>query len=154
MPAATCASTRFGFALEGYDAIGRRRERDLGDRPIETTSRLRDGTQFEGLDGLRQYLVTTRRDAVLRQFCRKLLGYALGRGIQLSDEPLLEEMEQAAEEERLSLLGGRSKPSSAAGSSARSAARTSARLDDSVTGVEQRVMTVRSWRFIIPRGNR
>ena len=83
-----------GYALEAYDAIGRRRDRDLGDRPIDTSSRLRDGTQLDGLDGLRQYLVTTRRDAVIRQFCRKLLGYALGRGIQLSDEPLLEEMEQ------------------------------------------------------------
>jgi Protein of unknown function (DUF1592)/Protein of unknown function (DUF1588)/Protein of unknown function (DUF1587)/Protein of unknown function (DUF1585)/Protein of unknown function (DUF1595)/Planctomycete cytochrome C len=81
-----------GYALEAYDAIGRRRERDLGDRPIDTASRLRDGTQLDGLDGLRQYLVQTRRDAVLRQFCRKLLGYALGRGIQLSDLPLLEEM--------------------------------------------------------------
>ncbi len=83
-----------GFALEAYDAIGRRRGRDLGDRPIETSSRLRDGTTFEGLDGLRQYLVTARRDALIRQFCRKLLGYALGRGIQLSDLPLLEEMEK------------------------------------------------------------
>ncbi len=83
-----------GFALEAYDAIGRRRGRDLGDRPIETASRLRDGTTFDGLDGLRQYLVTTRRDALIRQFCRKLLGYALGRGVQLSDLPLLEEMER------------------------------------------------------------
>jgi hypothetical protein len=83
-----------GFALEAYDAIGRRRSRDLGDRPIQTSSRLRDGTTFEGLEGLRQYLVTQRRDAVIRQFCRKLLGYALGRGIQLSDRPLLEEMER------------------------------------------------------------
>ena len=41
--------------------------------------------------------MTTRRDAFVRQFCRKLLGYALGRGIQLSDQPLLEEMEQTLE---------------------------------------------------------
>jgi hypothetical protein len=67
----------------------------MGDRPIDTASRLRDGTEIRGLAGLQQYLVTTRRDAVIRQFCRKLLGYALGRGIQLSDLPLLEEMEQA-----------------------------------------------------------
>ena len=100
---ATSRIDPFGYALEAYDAIGRRRDRDLGDRPIDTASRLRDGTEFDGLDGLRQYLVTTRRDAVIRQFCRKLLGYALGRGIQLSDHPLLEEMEQDAQEERLSL---------------------------------------------------
>ena len=29
----------------------------------------------------------------MRQFCRKLLGYALGRAVQLSDEPLLAEMQ-------------------------------------------------------------
>ncbi len=83
----------FGYALEAYDAIGRRRDRDLGNRPIDTAARLRDGTEFDGLDGLRHYLANTRRDAFLRQFCRKFLGYALGRATQLSDLPLLEEME-------------------------------------------------------------
>jgi hypothetical protein len=81
-----------GFALEGFDAIGRRRLKDLADRPIDNRARLQDGTQFADLSGLRGYLLTTRRDAVLRQFCKKLLGYALGRGVQLSDEPLLREM--------------------------------------------------------------
>ena len=41
---------------------------------------------------MREYLVTERRDEFVRQFCRKLLGYALGRSIQLSDEPVLDEM--------------------------------------------------------------
>jgi hypothetical protein len=41
---------------------------------------------------LRNYLLTKRRDTFERQFCRKLLGYALGRGVQLSDQPLLDEM--------------------------------------------------------------
>ncbi|HUY34306.1 MAG TPA: DUF1592 domain-containing protein [Pirellulales bacterium] len=81
-----------GFALEGFDAIGRRREKDLGDRPIDTRVTTMDQAQFDGLAGLRDYLLTVRREAFLRQFCRKLLGYALGRGVQLSDEPLLAEM--------------------------------------------------------------
>jgi hypothetical protein len=42
---------------------------------------------------LRKYLLTVRRAAFVRQFCRKLLGYALGRAVQLSDEPLLAEIE-------------------------------------------------------------
>jgi hypothetical protein len=84
----------FGFALEGYDAIGRKRTKDLGDRPIDTRAKLKDGTEFDGLDGLRDYLLTKRRDAFVQQFCRKLLGYALGRGVQLSDEPLLDEMQE------------------------------------------------------------
>jgi hypothetical protein len=58
-------------------------------------STLGDGTKFDGLAGLRRYLVQDRRGAVQRQFCKKLLGYALGRGVQLSDEPLLTEMQAA-----------------------------------------------------------
>ena len=84
----------FGFALEGYDAIGRRRDSDLAGRPIDTRTRLPDGSEINGLAGLRDYLLEKRRDAILRQLCRKLLGYALGREVQLSDEPLLAEMQE------------------------------------------------------------
>jgi len=84
----------FGFALEGYDAIGRKRTKDLGDRPIDTKGKLKDGTEFEGLEGLRSYLLTKRKDTFVYQFCRKLLGYSLGRGIQLSDEPLLDDIQE------------------------------------------------------------
>ena len=80
----------FGFALEGFDAIGRARSKDAGGLAIDTRVKLPDGTSFEGLDGLRSHLVNTRRDDFLRQFCRKLLGYALGRSVQLSDKPLLD----------------------------------------------------------------
>jgi hypothetical protein len=83
----------YGFSLEAFDAIGRHREKDLGDRPVETRVKTMDGSEFDGLDGLRNYLLTKRRDTFLRQFSRKLLGYALGRSVQLSDDPLLAEMQ-------------------------------------------------------------
>jgi hypothetical protein len=83
----------YGFALERFDAIGRRRDLDLGKRPIETRVKTMDGAEFDGLDGLRAYLLTRRKDAFVRQFCKKLLGFALARGVQLSDEPLLDEMQ-------------------------------------------------------------
>ena len=83
----------FGYALEQFDAIGRFRTTDLGGHPIDTHVKLADGTEFEGMEGLRHYLLTQRRDAFTRQFCRKLLGYALGRGIQLSDYPLLDTLQ-------------------------------------------------------------
>ncbi len=83
----------FGFALEGFDAIGRRRATDLGNRPVDTKTRTPDGKAIDGLAGLRDYLLRTRREDLLRQFCRKLLGYSLGRAVQLSDEPLLAEMQ-------------------------------------------------------------
>jgi len=83
----------YGYALESFDAIGRHRERDLGGRPIHTKAKVFDGAEIEGIDGLRQYLLGQGRRAFVHQFCRKLLGYALGRAVQLSDEPLLEAIE-------------------------------------------------------------
>ena len=86
-----------GFALEQYDTIGRWRERDLGGRPVDANARLRNGTRIEGIDGLRRYLLTQRKADFVRQFCRKLLGYALGRRVLLSDRKLLGEMAVALE---------------------------------------------------------
>jgi len=84
----------YGFALENFDAIGRFREEDSNGHSIITSTTLTDGTKIEGLKGLQNHLLTTRRDEFVRQFCRKLLGYSLGRGVQLSDEPLLDQMHQ------------------------------------------------------------
>lgn len=78
----------FGFAMEGYDAIGRRRDAAAHD----TSTVLFDGTKVSDVSDLKKYLVTQRRDDLVRQFCRKLLGYALGRAVQLSDQPLLDRM--------------------------------------------------------------
>jgi hypothetical protein len=82
----------YGFALEAFDAIGRLRERDLGGRVIDTRAKVFDGTEITGLPGLRDYLLKVRGDAFLRQFSRKLVGYALGRSVQLSDNALLAEI--------------------------------------------------------------
>lgn len=86
----------YGFSLEGYDPIGRKRDKDLAGRPIDTKAKAMDGSEFDGIDGLRSYLLTKRKDAFERQFLKKLLGYALGRSVQLSDESLLDEMQAAA----------------------------------------------------------
>ncbi len=82
----------FGFALEKYDPIGRLREKELGGLPLDSRSTLRDGTEFEGIDGLRNYLLTKKRTVFTRLFCRRLLGYALGREVTLSDQPLIDAM--------------------------------------------------------------
>ncbi|HVK08412.1 MAG TPA: DUF1592 domain-containing protein, partial [Gemmataceae bacterium] len=86
----------YGFSLEAYDPIGRLRDKDLAGRPIDVKAKAMDGAEFAGIDGLRDYLLTKRKAAFERQFCRKLLGYALGRSVQLSDEPLLDEMQDKA----------------------------------------------------------
>jgi len=83
-----------GFALEAFDPIGRFRATDEAGGKIDDTGLLKDGTQFAGIDGLRRYLQTRQSD-VHAQFCRKLLGYALGRQVLPTDKPLLAEMQDA-----------------------------------------------------------
>ncbi|MFM7208091.1 MAG: DUF1592 domain-containing protein [Planctomycetaceae bacterium] len=83
----------YGFALEEFDAIGRRRERDVTGRPVDAVATLPDGGRVAGADDLRRRLATVHAPAFERQFIRKLLGFALGRGIHLSDEPLLDDMQ-------------------------------------------------------------
>jgi hypothetical protein len=82
----------FGFALEEFDAIGRLRTTDASGKPLDTKATLPDGATLDGQESVRTYLLGPRRDQFVRVFCRKLLGYALGRGVQLSDQPLLDEM--------------------------------------------------------------
>lgn len=83
----------YGFALEQYDVLGRVRPVE-----VDTKTTLLGGTKIEGMSGLRDYLLTQRRDDVIHQFCRKLLGFALGREVQLSDEPLLADMKKKLNE--------------------------------------------------------
>jgi len=93
----------YGFALEEFDAIGRRRATDVVGRPVDAAAVLPDGTSVSGADDLRRYLATVHAPAFERQFLRKLLGFALGRGVQLSDEPLLDDIQArlAAHEHRV-----------------------------------------------------
>jgi hypothetical protein len=84
-----------GFSFERYDAIGRLRDKESTGLPIDCRATLKDGTTFEGIDGLRNYLLTKKKDVIVRLFCRRLLGYALGRSVILSDQLLLDRMVNA-----------------------------------------------------------
>ncbi len=84
----------FGMALEGFDAIGRLRpasELQAGD----TVGTLVDGTQIEGIAGLRAYFTGPRKVDFLRNLAQKLVGYALGRAVMTSDRGLVEEVTQS-----------------------------------------------------------
>ena len=83
-----------GLAFEGYGPIGERRTLDLGGKPVENHATFRDGSEGTGLDGLRKYLHTRQNDFI-DNLCRKLLADALGRTLQLSDEPTIEQMRAA-----------------------------------------------------------
>jgi len=69
-----------GFALEEFDAVGARRERD-GVLPVDARGELPDGTAIQGLPGLKRYLLERKADFA-RAFARRLLTWALGRGVE------------------------------------------------------------------------
>jgi hypothetical protein len=81
-----------GLAMEGFDAIGRRRTKDLAGRAVDNVVELPNGEKAQGVPEFARYLARERREEFANTLCRKLLGYALGRSLQLSDQPLLEEM--------------------------------------------------------------
>jgi hypothetical protein len=80
-----------GFALEGFDPLGRTRQTDEAGLAIDDSGQWKNGAQFRGLDGLRKFLGA--HDAEFTgNFCRKLIGYALGRSLLPTDQPLVETM--------------------------------------------------------------
>jgi hypothetical protein len=84
-----------GFALENFNAIGRWRTTDEAQIAIDPSGALPDGTQFQGLSGLRQALVT-RRNEFVTTVTEKLLTYALGRGLDYNDAPVVRKITRNA----------------------------------------------------------
>jgi len=80
-----------GFGLENFDWFGRWREKNRG-RKIDARGSLPDGTEFEGVKGLRKVLVERRRDELASQLIRKFLSYALGRQLEYYDEGVVREI--------------------------------------------------------------
>jgi hypothetical protein len=74
-----------GYALENFDPIGRLREKD-GNRPVENTGKLPDGTELKGVESLKRVLLQ-RKDMFVRNLVEHLLTYALGRDLQAYDLP-------------------------------------------------------------------
>ena len=81
----------FGLAFETYDPVGRRRTNDLGGRTVDARATFPGGIEGEGLQGIRQYIREHRENDFVRGFISKLLAYALGRSLALSDELLIQE---------------------------------------------------------------
>ena len=76
-----------GFALENFDAIGSWRDLDDGN-PIETADIVYDNTKINGPAELRKWLATYS-DQFVQVVTEKLLTYALGRGVEYQDMPLV-----------------------------------------------------------------
>ena len=82
----------FGLVFESYGPVGEWRQQDLGGRPVDTHAEFPGGGAGTGLAGLREYILGHREDDFKNNLCRRLLAYALGRTLILSDEELIREM--------------------------------------------------------------
>jgi hypothetical protein len=88
-----------GFALENFDAVGRWRDHNGAETtPIDVSGELPDGAPFDGPGAF--------RDALLREpwgtefvgsITEKLLTYALGRGLEYYDAPVVRQIIREAE---------------------------------------------------------
>jgi hypothetical protein len=77
-----------GFALENFDAVGQWQEATRTGLPIDTAGALADGTRVNGPAELRQALLA-RPDVFVGTMTEKLMTYALGRGLEPIDMPVV-----------------------------------------------------------------
>ena len=86
-----------GLAMENFDAVGAWRTLDSG-QPIDPTGVTNDGTQLDGLRTLREFTVSNG-DIFAQSVTEKLLTYAIGRGLEYEDMPLVRSITHDAAED-------------------------------------------------------
>jgi cytochrome c551/c552 len=102
----TCAGCHkimdpIGFALDNFDADGKWRTKQGGEGgvPIDAAVTLFDGQQAEGPAGLRTALLRYAPQFV-SMFVEKLMTYALGRGVEYTDMPVIRAIVRDAAKDR------------------------------------------------------
>jgi len=98
----TCAGCHvlfepMGLAMENFDAVGRWRLRDNG-IPIDPSGITNDEIPLNGIQSLRD-LTVLKGDLFAQVVTEKLLTYAMGRGIETEDMPLLRAVADKAAED-------------------------------------------------------
>ena len=83
-----------GFALEQFDAVGHWRTAD-GLAPIDAASTMYDGTKVNGPADIRNFLLA-HKEQFVRTAAEKLLTYALGRGLEYYDMPVVRSIARQA----------------------------------------------------------
>jgi len=79
-----------GFGLENFDAIGGWRTQEGGSQ-IDASGTLPDGRTFRGPAELKA-IVRGESDAFAECLAEKLLTYAIGRGLERYDKPLVKKI--------------------------------------------------------------
>ena len=88
----------WGIPLERFNAIGQvidsgsRAANRRGQPAIEDHTVLPDGTEIRGSRELVTYLLEHREEQFARGFCEHLLTYALGRSLEWTDQPLVDQL--------------------------------------------------------------
>jgi len=77
-----------GFALENFDSVGQWRDKGPDGTPLDVAGTLADGQQVNGPLALRE-AIANRPDAFATVVTEKMLTYALGRGLEPSDMPVV-----------------------------------------------------------------
>jgi hypothetical protein len=83
-----------GIAMENFDGVGAWRTTDAG-FPIDPTGVTNDGFELDGVASLREYTLENG-DLFAQSMTERLLTYALGRGIEYEDMPLVREITRRA----------------------------------------------------------
>ncbi len=103
----------WGIALENFDAVGLWRDevrRKVGKKfetlPVIATDLLPGGVRLDGVDILKHHLVTERKDDFAKALVTRLLTYAIGRRLELSDQKAVDDITSkfAADDYRLRSL--------------------------------------------------
>lgn len=78
-----------GLALENFNALGQWRDEE-GGKPIDTAGVLLTGEEFSNVSELKAILATSRRTDFDRCLTEKLMTYAIGRGMEYYDAPVID----------------------------------------------------------------
>ena len=100
---AVCASCHrtidpVGFSLENFDAVGRWRDLEVEDQPVDASGALPGDKEFRGIDGLEDALLR-RPELFVATLTENLLTFALGRGVEYYDAPAVRKIVSDAEKE-------------------------------------------------------
>ncbi|MBL6707397.1 MAG: DUF1592 domain-containing protein [Planctomycetaceae bacterium] len=92
----SCASCHdkiddFGFALENFSPIGKWRE-STASLPVESTVTMPNGRTYNGVTGIKEYLLEQRKDDFIRNLTERMLAYALGRPLEYFDTPAVDKI--------------------------------------------------------------
>jgi hypothetical protein len=96
----TCAACHrnidpVGFALENFDAVGQWQTKTREGLPIDAAGMLADGSKVDGPVALRNAILS-RPEVFVGTVAEKMLIYALGRGLQPVDQPVVRSIVRGA----------------------------------------------------------